>query len=122
MRSFILAVMLLAGCSGEAIIEDGSFAGQGRDRLCIAGERAGVIVYGAGDSNCSASGRLEGLVLVPRGEGECRIGLIEEGGGYGINAVSAGCDYYCGAGSSFKKQRFARSTGPVVDLEGDPLC
>ena len=35
--------------------------GEGRDRLCIAGEagnyRAGLIAYGQGDVNCSASGR-----------------------------------------------------------------
>ena len=42
-------------------------------------QRAGFIVYGEGDANCSASGRIEqagaGWALVPTGDAECRIPL-----------------------------------------------
>ena len=134
MRIAVLAVIVLAACSGEPEPKgrSGSFSGAGRDRLCIADEaqdqRAGLVIYGAGDGNCSASGRLErgaaGWILVPRGEGNCRISLLTTGDGYSVGKVTAACDYYCGPGASFEGQRFEREAtiGIVTDLAGDPLC
>ncbi len=135
MRSISFALLMLTGCSsGEerSDLRSGSFAAAGRDRLCIADEaqsrRAGLIVYDAGDGNCSASGRLErgaaGWILVPRGEGNCRISLLTTGDGYSIGKAAAACDYYCGPGASFEGQRFKREAtiGTVADFAGDPLC
>jgi len=137
MRIAVLAALVLAACSREAEpseFQGGSFAGTGRDRLCIAndaqGQRAGLIVYGAGDSNCSASGRLEpgakniGWTLAPHGERDCRLALTSAGDSYTIGAVSAACEYYCGPGARFGGQRFDREAAisPVTDFAGDPLC
>lgn len=136
MRSLLPCFMLLAACSqGQepaSSIATGTFAGEGRSRLCIAGEagnyRAGLIAYGKGDANCSASGRIEvqgnQLTLIPRGEGSCQIPLIVEGDTVRLGDMPASCSYYCGpeaamAGRSFKR---ADTGAGAVDLGGDPLC
>ena len=135
MRTILLLTMLLAACSqqpAEPSLQTGTFAGQGRDRLCIAGNagafRAGFIPYGEGDANCSASGSLEqagqGWVLVPKGEGDCRIPLNIAGNAATIGQPPAACSYYCGPGASVASKSFSRSPDatPAVDLAGDPLC
>jgi hypothetical protein len=135
MRSALILALLLAACSkqqGEPSLNTGTFAGEGRDRLCIAGEpgkyRAGLIAYGDGDVNCSASGRLEkteaGWALVPRGEGDCRIPLSIDGNIVRIGEVPAACAYYCGPGVAIAGKSYNRSDmgGQAVDLAGDPLC
>ena len=135
MRFLPFAALLLAACSQEPAapeIATGSYAGEGRNRLCIAGDetarRAGVIAYGSGDSNCSASGRVEqvpgGLILVPRGEGDCRIPLIVEGNAVRVGSMPAACSYYCGPGATLSGISFTRldKAEPVTDLAGDPLC
>src|SRR5262249_49848399 len=135
MRPILPLVLLLAACSQqptEPTIQTGTFAGVGRDRLCIAGEvgayRAGLIAYGQGDVNCSASGKLEGAAgnwtLVPRGEGDCRIPLVVDGNGVRIGEVPANCSYYCGPGATLAGKRFNRAerATKAVDLAGDPLC
>lgn len=127
--------MLLAACSkqpAEPALVVGTFAGEGRDRLCIAGEagaqRAGLIAYGQDNVNCSASGRLrqagEGWVLVPRGEGDCRIPLEIEDSKVRVGQPPAACSYYCGPGATMAGKSFSRATeaSPAVDLAGDPLC
>lgn len=135
MRTIIPVALLLAACSQQSenpSIPTGVYAGQGRDRLCIAGEsgnyRGGLIAFGAGDTNCSASGRLmaEGgqYVLVPRGEGECRIPLRIEGNVVRIGSLPAACAYYCGPGAQMAGRSFNRADmgAQAVDLAGDPLC
>ena len=136
MRSILPCFILLAACSqGQEpapTIATGTFAGEGRDRLCIAGEpgsyRAGLITYAAGDVNCSASGKVETasgtLALVPRGEGDCRISLTIEGNTVRIGEVPAACSYYCGPDATMAGKSFNRSDagGATVDLAGDPLC
>ena len=135
MRFFPLAALLVAACSQDTAAPDlatGRYAGEGRNRLCIAGDapgrRAGVIAYGAGDANCSASGRLEqgaaGWMLVPRGETECRIPLAVTGGEVRIGEVPAACSYYCGPGATLSGKAFAQDprAAPVTDFAGDPLC
>lgn len=131
----IPVALLLAACSQQEkdpSIPTGSYAGQGRDRLCIAGEagnyRGGLIAFGDGETNCSASGRLlaEGgkYVLIPRGEGDCRIPLEIKANLVKVGQPPAACAYYCGpdaemAGRAFNK---ADTGSQVVDLAGDPLC
>ena len=130
------ALLALASCSKpEAAVppvEAGTFAGAGRDALCIAGgadaRRAGFVVYGAGDANCSVNGRIEaagtGWTLVPTGEESCRIALALDDGKVALGAQSEACNYYCGPGASFAGRTFARAdaAAAVRDFAGDPLC
>jgi hypothetical protein len=135
MRSILILALLLAACSkqpAEPSVSIGTFAGQGRDRLCIAGEpgkyRAGLTAYGEGNVNCSASGRLEhredGWALVPRGEGDCRIPVAIDGKVVRIGQVLAACAYYCGPGAAMAGKSFSQADmdAKAVDLAGDPLC
>ena len=129
--SALFPVLLLAACSPEVAeppAESALYAGAGRDRLCVKGKEAGFITYGAGDSNCSVRGRLDGqgaaAVLVPAGDQDCRIPLRLEGDGAAIGSASAACAYYCGPASAFEGKSFTRSAdaSPAVDFAGDPLC
>ena len=136
MRTLLLSFMLLAACSQgqepESSIATGIFAGEGRDRLCIAGDagnyRAGLVTFAAGDVNCSASGKIafEGgqVALVPRGEESCRIPLTIEGNTVRVGEVAAACSYYCGPGATMIGKSFNRADmgATAVDLAGDPLC
>ena len=135
MRSILILAPLLASCSpddAQPSLATGAFAGEGRDRLCIAGDpsayRAGFIAYGTGDANCSAAGRLEqagtGWVLVPKGEGECRIPLEIEANKVKIGQPAAACSYYCGPGATLAGKALNRAgmDAKAVDFAGDPLC
>lgn len=109
-----------------------TFAGAGKDRLCLGGTSApaAVITYAAdGASNCSARGTMQEqagkLFFVPQEEKSCRIEVRREGENrLALGAVTAGCAYYCGSGASFEGKTFARmdKAEPVTDLAGDPLC
>lgn len=102
-----------------------SFAGQGRDRLCLAGTRAAFIAYAAaGDRNCSVRGALAGTTLTPDGDSTCRIAIQRKGNAITLGPVGAACAYYCAAPASFAGKTFVRMAkpAPVVDLAGDPLC
>jgi hypothetical protein len=138
MRFIPFAVLLLAACSKEPAapnLASGSFSGEGRDALCIAApgpeQRAGFIIYGEGDSNCSARGRIEGKdgswTLVPSGEGDCRIPLSVAGGRISLGTGGPSCTYYCGPGASFAGKTFdsvasATKRSPTTDFAGEPLC
>ena len=135
MRSILILAPLLAACSQEAAqpsLATGTFAGEGRDRLCIAGDpgayRAGLIAYGEGNANCSAAGRLEQSgatwVLVPQGEGDCRIPLEVDGNIARIGPPPAACSYYCGPGASLAGKAYNRADmgAKATDFAGDPLC
>jgi|SRR5687768_102551 hypothetical protein len=135
MRPILPLALLLAACSqqpAEPSLSTGTFVGSGRDRLCIAGEpgnyRAGLIAFGEGDVNCSASGRIGmqagQFTLIPRGEGTCQIPLVIEGNSVRIGEAPPACAYYCGPGASLAGKTYNRSdTGTAaVDLAGDPLC
>lgn len=136
MRLFLpLLILATTGCSTQPADPgppSGSFSGTGRDRLCVAGEgesrRAGIIAYGAGNTNCSAAGALtragEGYVLVPQGEGACRIGLSISGDTVKVTSVPGACAYLCGPGTVLAEKAFQRdvATGPVTDFAGDDLC
>ena len=135
MRPILAVALLLTACSkqpAEAGLSGGTFAGVGRDRLCIAGEsgalRAGLIAYGPDDVNCSAAGSLQragqGWVLIPKGEGDCRIPLVIDGNSVRVGRPPAACDYYCGPGATLAGKSYQRTeTGEKADdLAGDPLC
>ena len=135
MRPILPLALLLAACSQQSTepsLATGTFAGEGRDRLCLAGEpgnyRGGLIAFGQGEVNCSASGKIEvqgnQLALVPRGEGDCRIPLTLEGNNIRIGEVPAACAYYCGPGATMAGKSYNRSDmgAAVTDLAGDPLC
>ncbi len=124
-------LLLLAACSGQApepSPERLLYAGEGRDRLCIAGQRGGLIVYGDGNANCSARGRVEQsavrIVLIPDGDPDCRIAARIEGDRLTFEAGAAACAYYCGptANLAGKALRSSPDASPAVDFAGDPLC
>ena len=135
MRCLILAFALFASaCAQEeppppkAVtgLPPGIFAGRERDGLCISGngavQRAGFIVYGAGNSNCSASGKIEQAegrwTLVPDGESACRIPLTPRGGTVTLGAAPAACAYYCAPGVSFDGKEFHPSRDDQHAAEG----
>ena len=130
----VVLVLLLAACSPsapEAPVREGQlFAGEGRDRLCTKGERAGFIVYGEGDTNCSVRGRAqrEGeqlQAIIPDGDQDCRIIFTEQRAGtLHFGKAAPTCAYYCGPGADFSGKRFTSNgaASPAVDFAGDPLC
>jgi hypothetical protein len=125
-------LLLLTACSPQAPeppAERQLYAGQGRDRLCIAGQRGGFIVFGQGDTNCSVRGEIGQagehlLVLTPAGDVDCRIDLDRELGAIRIGPRSAACAYYCGPGADYSGKLLTKNTSasPAVDFAGDPLC
>ena len=141
MRCLIPAFALFASaCAQEepppqasSGLSPGIFAGRERDGLCISGigavQRAGFIVYGDGNSNCSASGTIEQAegrwTLVPDGESACRIPLTPRGGTVTLGAAGAACAYYCAPGVSIDGKDFTRiesNSAMPKDVAGDPLC
>ena len=142
MHRLILAFALTAtACAQEKTsapglpdeMPPGIFAARERDGLCVKGlggtQRAGFVVYGAGDTNCSASGKVEGAKgqwqLVPDGEGACRIPLALESGRVTLGRGTAACGYYCAPGVTFDGKTFTRieTTRAVpTDFAGEPLC
>lgn len=138
MRSLLpLLVLLLAACTEKNAPPfgpgPGTFVGEGRNRLCIAGAgdelRAGLIVYGSkAETNCSAVGKFEGSgdkwSLTPGGEGACKLSLSLGGDKLTIADVPASCSYYCAPGVTLTRKIFTRdpTASPASDLAGDPLC
>ena len=123
--------VVLAACTQDAPApprERALYAGQGRDRLCVAGDRAGFITYGGGDSNCSARGRLErsdtATSFRPDGDEDCTIDVRFAEGRAILGQGHPSCAYYCGPGAAFAGKSFASdaSASPAVDFAGDPLC
>lgn len=140
MRALVFSLtLLLAACDGgdqlannvvagpeERPATYASFAGAGRDRLCIGGPdaAAAVVSYGEGDNNCLVRGRIEGGALIPNGDDSCRIPLAEEAGKITLGTPAASCAFYCGPGASLAGKTFTRMAKPeaVNDNAGDPLC
>jgi len=135
-----IATLLLAACSTEevsapdvaAALPTGTYSGNGRDALCVTavagGQRAGFVVYGKGDENCSARGTIaqQGLTwtLTPQGDAECRIALSLNDNRIAPGPGTPTCGYYCGPGVTFAGTSFGRDTNTrtVTDFAGDPLC
>jgi hypothetical protein len=127
----LAAVLLLAACSPEAAEpkpERLHYAGEGRDRLCISGKRAGFIIYGRGDSNCAATGRIARgptvASFIPAGDEDCKIPLSFNGNRVSFGPGQPSCAYYCGPGAAFAGKSFQANAAasPAVDFAGDPLC
>ena len=136
MRIIITLALLVSACSGKApdkgpALAVGSYAGGGRDRLCVVGEagvqRAGFISYGSGETNCTMSGTIEAkgavFVLKPRGDSRCAVELSVNDGRVSL-APGTPCSYYCGPGATFANKNFRRDdkAPPAADLAGDKLC
>lgn len=125
----LLPILLLAACSPEPEPERSLYAGAGRDRLCIDGNRAGFIAYGQGNVNCSVRGTIQrsgrDVTVTPAGDNDCRItGTIIEGV-IRLDARSGACGYYCGPGADFSNRGFRKIDGApreATDFAGDPLC
>lgn len=124
-----LPILLLAACSPEPEPERSLYAGAGRDRLCIDGDRAGFIAYGEGDANCSVRGTLEmsggGVTITPAGDEDCRITATAAEGSLRLDARSGACGFYCGPGADFSGRLFRKVEGApsgARDFAGDPLC
>ena len=131
MRWIFFALAMLAACSPEPAkppTEKLLYAGEGRDRVCVAGERGGIIVYGEKDANCTARGRIERsgdrLILTPDGDPDCRIDGKVDGDRLSLGPRADACAYYCGPGADFAGKVLARNAAasPAVDFAGDPLC
>jgi hypothetical protein len=127
----IFTVLLLTACSpdaAEAPAEHLLYAGESRDRLCVAGQRGGLIIYGAGDTNCSARGHVDRsgdrLTLIPDGDPDCRIEATLAGDTLRLGARSPSCAYYCGPGADFADKALAKDAAASLakDFAGDPLC
>ena len=127
----LLIALLIAACSPKAPKPPADkllFAAAERDRLCVAGERGGLIVYGEGEANCSARGRIERsgdrLVLFPDADSDCRIEAKVMGDRLLLGTRSEACAYYCGPGADYggKSMTKSQSDSPAVDFAGDPLC
>ena len=106
-----------------------TFAGQGRDRLCLdeRGGRAGLITYGQGDANCSIRGAVqrsgERITIAPDGDDSCRVAGTIAGNEVTLGPRTPGCAYYCGPTADYSGRSFtADNVAPVTDLAGDPLC
>jgi hypothetical protein len=141
MRLLILIVPLIfAGCEAEAPQAEPAlvstlkvghyFQVDGRGRLCVRPadetQRAIFIAYGkGGGANCSASGVLKANgkrpVLVPAGEGGCRIPIIPQGDRVMLGRSPAACDYYCGSGLKLGGQSFQWADTSTADVVADPL-
>jgi hypothetical protein len=123
-------VLLLNACSQEpaAPKSEPVVYANGRDRLCVDGAKAGFIVYGSADSNCSARGRIErsqaAASFIPAGDLDCKIALNFKDDQVTFSPATPSCAFYCGPGAGFDGKRLpkAASASPAVDFAGDPLC
>lgn len=125
-------ILLLSACTQESpqkTRETALYAGKGRDRLCIKGDRIGFITYGAGNVNCSVRGHVGRsgehlLSIVPDGDPDCSIKAAQDAESIRLGKLDQACAYYCGPNASFDGKVFAKtpSASPAVDLAGDPLC
>ena len=91
--------------------------------------RGGLIAYGAGDVNCSASGRLDGaragMVRWSRAaKAIAGFRLTIEGNAVRIGQVAGGLRLLLRAGRDDGRQdvQSGRHGATAVDLAGDPLC
>jgi len=137
MRWVCLSALMLAGCSENGAADlAGTYAGPGRDRLCIVkkGEDlvVGAIVYGQGDANCTFRGTgvdqqiatKTALKIRPTGDSECEFRIDGNPSLLTLHASGSACNYYCGPGASLEGKTVKRlpQRETVNDFGGDPLC
>ena len=134
----VILPLLLAGCDAEApravaavTLKVGHYFQQGgRGRFCVhpgsLPQRAIFIAYvKEGMANCSASGTLQpngkGLVLIPGGEGDCRIPVDRQADRLTLGPSPAACDYYCGPNLKLGGQSFDWVDTSTAEMMADPL-
>ena len=137
MRIIITLALLVSACSGTTpdkgrALAVGTYAGDGRDRLCVVGEagvqRAGFISYGPSQANCTMSGTIEAkgarFVLKPASDSRCAVDVSVNDGRVSLAPGTLACSYYCGPGATFANKSFKRDdkATPAVDFAGDKLC
>ena len=137
MRIIITLALLVSACSGTTpdkgpALAVGTYAGDGRDRLCVVGEagvqRAGFISYGPSQANCTMSGTIEAkgarFVLKPASDSRCAVDVSVNDGRVSLAPGTLACSYYCGPGATFANKSFKRDdkATPAVDLAGAKLC
>ena len=131
----LFALMALAACGRSqpdapaAPVPAEVWQAGSRDRLCLKGNRAGFIVYGEGNSNCSARGRAvrsdAQASITPDGDNRCTFIVAVTGDTVTLRAGSGeGCAYYCGPGAAIGDLKLTRAPAatPATDLAGDALC
>ena len=133
-RLLLAAALAIAACDRappppEAPVEAEVWQANARDRLCLKGNRAGFIVYGLGNANCSARGRAvrsdDQASLVPDGESRCVFVVELDGGSATLRPGSGGgCGYYCAPGAAIGATAWTRAPAgaSATDLAGEPLC
>ena len=135
--------LLLAGCRAQEpapganqTLDAGApatitYAGEGRDRLCLSREPGGVagfITYAAnGVTNCAVRGTWtdgDGAAIRPNGDERCVIRIDSESAVTTLRDGGPACAYYCGPNASFAGRVFTDKVdaGRATDLAGDPLC
>ena len=137
---WLLPFLLLAACSDGRPVQtempetaDGSWVGQGRDRMCIANkggtQQVGVITYGEGNNNCSLHATVKpaehGMLVQAVGDRDCEFVIESDGRTARFPArLPDACDYYCGPTATLSGKSFTSSAtaSPPVDFAGDPLC
>jgi hypothetical protein len=107
-----------------------TYAGQGRDRLCLdeRAARVGLIIYGEADANCSLRGTVQRagarITIKPDGDESCQIAGTIAGTQVSLGPRTPECAYYCGPTADYSGRSFTAvdGAGPVTDFAGDPLC
>lgn len=151
MRTFLLLLAALAGCSeqpappvvasAEGTVLTGLYERPGSasapDRMCIVEDdeaaRFGLVGWGEGGRNCTAKGRVirEGSALDLRIDGDPACTLTAAATATGLLLAKprgAECGYYCGVGGELSEGAFTRVATTAVearkatDVVGEPLC
>jgi len=110
-----------------------SGAGEAGSRMCVIGERFGLVVVGDGERTCSGAGTVsrEGdrLRFVMTGSEACTIEARIDGTRVGFaSGQPAGCAYYCADGAVFAGAALSKVGGTeedarrAEDLVGGRLC
>ena len=110
-----------------------SGAGEAGSRMCVIGERFGLVVVGDGERTCSGAGTVsrEGdrLRFVMAGAEACTIEAGIDGARISFAADQTnGCAYYCAAGARFAGATLSKVGGTEADarraedLVGGRLC
>jgi hypothetical protein len=110
-----------------------SAAGEAGSRMCVLGDRFGLVVVGVGERSCSGAGTVtragDRLRIAMAGAESCTIEARIEGTRLSFAAdQSSGCAYYCAQGARFAGATLVKIGGTeedarrAQDLVGGRLC